>query len=407
MDIIIRGRRIIDGTGKPPFAGTVVVEGNRISDINEDEKKSVTGPKIIDVGDDTVMPGFVDAHCHLSWGPQTADGTAWYRRIPRFERGDTPGKFEFVDSNHQRAILAVVNMGIDLQTGVTTVRNVSETTFLGLAVKQAVEEGVVPGPRIFFGGIGIRARFGHGGNAQGFDGPEAMREAVRQNLMAGADMIKIYVSGGSNDLHTEVTTQYMTREEIAAVVDEAHHHGRMVASHCCGGQGLTDCLELGVDTIEHGSTMTDEDIEKMAGTNAYFIANPIVLFPHEFENRLSHPIVVAKRAKVAEQFPFPHIIRKVAEKGIKMAVGTDGRHGLIADNVAKLVEFGLPAMDAIMAATKTGAEVCAAQDRLGTLEKNKLADIVVVKGNPLENIKVLKEVCMVIKDGEIVKRESN
>ncbi|MFH0825852.1 MAG: amidohydrolase family protein, partial [Pseudomonadota bacterium] len=205
----------------------------------------------------------------------------------------------------------------------------------------------------------------------------------------------------------QVNQQYMKREEIAAAVDEAHRHGRMVAAHCCGGQGLIDCLELGVDTIEHGSGMTNEDIEKMARTNAYFVANPIVLLDHEFKNRLANPIVVANRAKLAKEFPFPQIIQKVAAKGIKIAVGTDGRHGVMADNLAKLVEFGLPAMDVIIAATKTGAEVCAAREKLGTLEVGKFADILIVKGDPLNDIKALKNLRLVMKDGNIVKMDNN
>jgi imidazolonepropionase-like amidohydrolase len=351
------------------------------------------------------MPGFVDAHNHLSWCPQTDDGAGWFRRVPRFERGETNSKFEFVDSKHQRAILAVVNMQIDIQSGVTTVRNVSETTLLGLTAKQAVEEGIVVGPRVFFGGIGIRALFGHGGNAQGFDGPEAIRKAVLENIMAGADLIKIYVSGCAYDSHTQVNHQYMKREEIAAAVDEAHRHGRMVASHCYGGQGLIDCLELGVDTIEHGAGMTNEDIEKMSRTSSYFVAHPIVLLDHWSKNIAAHPIVIAKIEKLAKEFPYPQIIREVAAKGIKIAVGTDGCHGVMADNLAKLVEFGLPAMDVIIAATKTGAEVCAAQDKLGTLEAGKLADILMIKGDPLKDIKALKKLRLVMKDGKIIKKQ--
>jgi imidazolonepropionase-like amidohydrolase len=278
---------------------------------------------------------------------------------------------------------------------------VSARDFLGLALKQAIEMGIIVGPRLFFGGIGLRVTHGHGNNAQAFDGPAALVAAVRRNLLAGVDLIKIYVSGSASDPHTKLADSCMSREEIAAVVEQSHKAKRPVSSHCHGGQGLIDCLELGVDAIEHGMAMTEEDVARMAQTRSFLVAT-LINYPFELEQRKVMASVNAQLSTVKDKFP--GILRKAWDSGIRIALGTDGRHGLMPDAMIRMVEFGFSPMEVIVASTKRGGEVCCVPQDLGTLEQGKLADVLIVKGNPLQDIRAIKDVQCVIKGGQVVKR---
>lgn len=399
MGIAILGERIIDGTGRPPFAGMIVMEGDRIAYAGA--QKEIGDIETIRAGSDTVLPGLIDSHVHLEWYPRTATDLAWFRRHPRIQLGEFYSRYEFVDAKHQDAILATVNLREDLKSGVTTVRNVSARDFLGLALKQAIETGILQGPRLFFGGIGLRVTHGHGNNAQAFDGPVALVAAVRRNLLAGVDLIKIYVSGSATDPHTKLADSCMSREEIAAVVEQSHKAKRFVSAHCHGGQGLIDCLELGVDTIEHGMAMTEEDVDRMCQTRSFLVVTPIN-YPFELEQRKHMPAVLAQMSKVKDKFP--EILRKAAAKGIRIAIGTDGRHGLMPDALIRMVEYGFSPMDVIVASTKRGGEVCNVPQDLGSLEPGKLADLLIVKGDPLQDIRAIQDIRCVIKGGQVVKR---
>jgi imidazolonepropionase-like amidohydrolase len=232
-----------------------------------------------------------------------------------------------------------------------------------------------------------------------FDGLEPIRTAVRENLAAGADLIKIYMTGtlkGDGRIPS-----FLTKSEINLAVQEARRLGVKAATHCIGGQGLDWALEIGIDSIEHGYCITDEQIDRMASSASWLVMTPSPFFAEDRIESLHTEAL--KEGFRGERHLVAERMGAAIRGGVKYAVGTDGRHGGMAQEARFIVEMGASADEVLIAATRNGAKVCGLEDRVGTLEPGKLADIIGVRGNPLEDIRTLENVETVIQGGRIVK----
>jgi imidazolonepropionase-like amidohydrolase len=383
--ILVRGKILIDGLGSPPIErGIVVLEGERILAVGREEKIKVEGvTRTIDCSDQTLLPGLIDCHNHLSLDP--ALDNYLYRMN---------------DSIPELTLRATATMAVDLHSGVTTSRCLGDKGFLDVECKKAVNSGLVPGPRLLIATRGIRAFHGHGFVGYPFGGVEQIRTAVRENLSAGADLIKIYITGTLRD--PKGIPSYFSKEEIQTAVDEAHRVGIPVATHCIGGVGLEWALETGIDTIEHGYFLTDKEIDLLAKSESWLVMTPSIFFTearirtlpsHLIEGHLQHRDEVGQRMKAA------------VKAGVKFAVGTDGMHGGLVQEIQYLVDFGATESQALMAATRYAARVCRLEDSIGTLEPGKFGDIIGVEGNPLKDIRALKRIKTVIFRGKIIKHQ--
>jgi imidazolonepropionase-like amidohydrolase len=378
---LVRGKMLIDGLGSPPIErGVIVLEGEQILAVGREEKIKIEGvSRTIDCSDQTLLPGLIDCHNHLSLDP-TLDNYL----------------YRMNDSIPELTLRAATTMAVDLQSGVTTSRCLGDKGFLDVECKKAVHSGLVAGPRLLIATRGIRAPHGHGFVGYPFSGVEQVRTVVRENLAAGADLIKIYITGTLRS--PKGIPSYFSKEEIQAAVDEAHRVGIPVATHCIGGVGLEWALETGIDTIEHGYFLTDKEIDLLAKSDSWLVMTPSIFFtdarirtlpPHLIEGHLQQRDEVGQRMNAA------------IKAGVKFAVGTDGMHGGLAQEIKYLVDFGATVSQALMAATSHAAQVCGLEDSIGTLEPGKFGDIIGVEGNPLEDIGSLKRVKTVISRGRI------
>ena len=246
-EILIRGGLVIDGTGGPPIdKGVILIEGQRIIGVGEEEEfKGKANIHVLDCSDQTLLPGLIDCHNHLSLDP----------RLENY-------LYRMADPIPALTLRACETMKIDLRSGVTTSRCLGDKGFIDVECKKAVSEGHIEGPRLLIATRGIRAFHGHGFVGYPFGGVEQIRTAVRENISAGADLTKIYITGTLRG--PKGIPSYFSKEEIQTAVDEAHRVGIPVATHCIGGVGLEWALETGIDTIEHGYFMSDKEIDLLA-----------------------------------------------------------------------------------------------------------------------------------------------
>ncbi len=385
---IIRADRLIDGTGAEAVAdGAVVVEGDRLSYAGDwAGARAHVGDAEVDVLElpgETLLPGLIDSHSHLSVIPGEGD------QLGQLKQGPAP-----------QILRAVGNLRTDLKSGVTTMRVMAEEHFIDVEIKRAIEAGRIPGPHLLISTRAIVSTHGHGAALTLTDGVEAVRKRVRENVKAGADLIKVFATGGVSSKDTSVDFCGYTYEELAAAVDEAHRNGRRVAAHAIGGRGLRMCLEAGIDTIEHGSGVTAEDLAIMIDKGTWLVSTQAILY-HEDGIERADGAVPAIRAKLedARRTTGANMKRAVAS-GVNLAVGTDSVHGAMAFEIAKLVEYGATPLAALTAATLNGARVCGVEAETGSLEAGKRADVISVRGNPLEDVERMTDIHLVMKSGE-------
>ena len=300
-----------------------------------------------------------------------------------------------------QALRATANLRRDLAAGTTTMRVMAEEHFLDAQVRDAIDAGVIPGPRLFCATRGITASNGHGRAHTAFDGVDEIRRGVRENFQHGADHVKLFATGGVSSSNTTLQASVYSREEIRAAVEEAHRVGKYAAAHAHGGLGLRLAVEEGVSTIEHGVLASDDDIALMKERSVWLVCTfSIFMHPAGIEQGDGHTSAIMEkvlwaRRQVAESFP-----RHLAS-GIRIAVGTDSMHGLMAFEMATLVRLGVSSHDALIAGTRGGAEACRVHGDLGTLTPGKRADLIAIEGDPLRNIEDLQKVRLVIKDGQV------
>lgn len=387
--IVIVGGCLIDGTGREALQdGVVLVEGARIRAVGQ--KDAVTIPPeatILDGTGMTVLPGLVDAHVHLTG-----------RR-----RGDTIGQYDWA-LHVVRASADAFNM---LEHGVTAARCCGAPHTL--AIKSGIKEGTIQGPRLVAAGAYISQTGGHGDihhlplkwvrEMQVIvDGVSACRRAVRQQLRKGADFIKVMAGGGTSSQLDELECPQFSPDELKAMVYEAHAAGKRVAAHAHGLTPILHALACGVDVIEHGTAIDDEAARIVATSQRWIVRNcytPIKAYEETkgFTERGRYTEWAFRRHKIN----YDHnktTVKLGRERGCKQAVGSDVSGCEPYDDVAKTIKAfmdlgGYSALEAIACCTQTGAEVLGLNDHIGTLEPGKLADIVLVDGNPLDDILVL------------------
>jgi imidazolonepropionase-like amidohydrolase len=397
----IRAGRVIDVTaGKVLDNQIIIVRGERIDSVGAAGSVEIpAGAKVIDLSSYTVLPGLIDTHTHVTSDPTLPPYHGYGLSHPRL------------------ALKGAANARTTLLAGVTTIRDVGAIGFTDIALRDAINDGDVPGPRMLASGPALGITGGHcddnmlapefshesDGVADGVDG---VRHIVRRNVKYGADVIKYCGTGGVFSKGTRVGAQQYTAEEVAALIDEAHMQGRRVAVHAHGADGIKVAIRAGVDTVEHASLIDEEGLQlaKKAGTYLSMDIYNTEYTQAEGPKRGELEEFLRKDREVAqiqrENF------RKAVKLGIKLTMGTDAgvhRHGDNPKQLATMVRFGMTPMQAIQAATLTGAEALDLKGQVGALAAGHYADIIAVQSDPLADVRALERVQFVMKGGEVYK----
>jgi len=405
---VIRAGTLIDGkSGEPKKNQVIVIRGNRIESVQDAASAKIpSGAKTIDLSGATVLPGLIDSHTHI------------------FLWGEDPAKGGYDDNILHagialRAARATVAVRSALEQGFTTLRDL-ETEGAGygdVEIKQAIEDGVIPGPRLF---VVARAISTTGGyplegyapeldmpkGAQLIDGPVEARKAAREQLDHGADWIKVYMTHRSwvDKQGNLVSQPTLTVEELKAIVDETHGWGKKVACHAYNGIGLHRALDGGCDSIEHGLELDDAAIAQMVRQGTWYCAT--ITPYYNWWAKENTPEGQRDRKRVAVHGPS---FTKALHAGVKIVFGTDAGsfpwNESIAQEFARMVEFGMSPMQAIQSATSRAAEMLDRQGELGVVAPGAYADLVAVSGDPLKDVNELKRVKFVMKDGTVYKNE--
>jgi imidazolonepropionase-like amidohydrolase len=398
--------KLIDGitaTGSPEM--TIIVDGNKITDVKKGYVTPPSGTTIIDLKNSTVMPGWIDAHVHLSG--ETSKN--------RYTEGFTLEKEDF-------AFRSVGYAERTLMAGFTTVRDLGGLTALSL--RNAINGGYIKGPRIIAAGKTIATTGGHADPTNGvnrelmedpsakegvINGPDEARKAVRQRYKEGSDIIKITATGGVLSNAKDGAGAHFTDEEIAVIVATAKDYGFKIAAHAHGAEGMKRAIRNGVTSIEHGTFMDDEAMALMKKMGIWYV--PTITAGKSTADSAKipgyyPPFVTAKALETGPKIQAT--FAKAYKEGIKIAFGTDAgvfTHGKNYKEFEYMVEAGMPAMTAIKCATVNGADLLGLSDKIGSIEKGKFADIVAVEGDLLADIKLAKNVRFVMKEGVVYKNE--
>jgi imidazolonepropionase-like amidohydrolase len=389
-----RARWIIDGTGSPVQPGVVLLDGERIVDV-VGPGAAPSDAEIEDLGEVAILPGLIDAHVHLIWAGAEPN----------------PEEIRARESIPMATVRAVRHAADTLQCGTTTVRDVGCPGGVAFAVREAVEAGIVPGPRILTSGAPLVMTGGHcHGMGIEIDGPYEARKAARQQLKEGADLLKMLATGGVYGLrHDEPWSPQLELDELQAAVAEAHKAHRVAAIHAEGEQGIAVAIEAGADTIEHGNQLTRETAEQMARRGIFLVptlawffnvaeAEPGPAFDAEY---------VRKGRMMAEASA--RSIGLARSAGVKIAAGTDTGAPLVPHNSVRreielLVRLGLTPHEAIQSATRVAAEAMRLDREIGTLEAGKCADLIAVGGDPTHDPLALYDLRLVVKGGQVVRQ---
>src|SRR5881396_1423869 len=409
--IALRVARLFDGKSSSLVQnGVVIVQGDKIVDAGSN-LPIPSGAQVIDLGDATLSPGFMDAHTHL-----TADFSGNYdeRRLRELDLNVS-----------EQAINATAFARATVKAGFTTVRDlgsrfVASREFVDVALRNSINKGVIVGPRMLVATKGIGATGGHFDPTSGFrdflfgreadytdgiaNGSDEIRKAVRFEVKNGADVIKAAVSGGVLSLADEVDTPQLTPAEMAALADESHRLRRKVAVHCHGDQAAREAIEAGVDSIEHGSFMKPETLAMMKKKGTYL--TPTLMATEWIMSKLdNYPPALQAKAKAAGAAR-SEMFRNAVKMGVRISFGTDAAvfpHGQNAKEFKLMVDLGMTPIDALKSATANDAELFGLAQKVGTLEKGKLADIVAVPGDPTADITATERVSFVMKEGKIIR----
>jgi imidazolonepropionase-like amidohydrolase len=395
----VKAARMIDvRTGAVIQQPVVIIEAGRIKAAGANLAVPA-GAEVIDLAGMTLLPGFIDAHTHLTFNPEDLGYSSVAISVPR------------------SALSGAKNARLTLEAGFTTVRNVGADGYADIALRDAINAGEVPGPHIIASGPALGITGGHcddtlhapeyhvvGGGVA--DGIAAVMQKTREVIKYGADVIKICATGGVLSFRDDPRASQYTLEEMKTIVAEAHRLGRKVAAHAHGGDGIKLAVLAGVDSIEHGTYIDDEAIRLMKERHTYLVPTLYLgdwLLDNAEKIRLPKPLL--DKAKVVVPEARKNIARAFRQ-GVPVALGTDSAvypHGLNGHEFAVYVKLGMTPLQAIQTGTLNGSQLLGWDDRIGTLEPGKFADIVAVQGDPLADITELERVRWVMKDGRVVK----
>ena len=398
--VLLRAARLIDGLGNVIEPGRILIDGERIAAVGA-EFAVPAGARTIDLGDATILPGLIDLHTHLT----SEVGVHWEEVLVT----TTPG---------ESALYGAANALATLRAGFTTVRDMGpEWPYTDVDLRNMIDAGVLPGPRLqvagsyvsVTGGAGDARQFSHYVDVPSVrnlaDGVDAVRAAVRANFKYGANFTKILATGAVLSRGISPGAQQYSDEELIVAVEETTRREGFVAAHAHGAEGINAAIRAGVRTIDHGSMMDDEGLEMLAASDSTFYVPTLyvgVIIPRDGP---SLGIPQAQIDRSIEMMGFRNAtFRRAVERGLKIGFGTDAgvfEHGHNAREFQERTENGESELDAITSATSVSAMIMGWEDRIGSLEAGKLADVIAVRGNPLDNITMMERVMFVMKGGEV------
>ena len=402
---ILHCGKLIDVTkGQVLTDYSIIVDGNTITDVQTGYTKPAGTDKVIDLKNKTVLPGLIDCHVHM-------------------EHETSPTRYQEVFTNNPAdyAFQSVVFAERTLMAGFTTVRDLGGTG-VNISLRNAINKKLIKGPRIYTAGKAIATTGGHADPTNGFrddlmgdpgpeagvvNGPDECRKAVRQRYKEGSDVIKITASGGVLSVAKSGENPQFTEDEIKAIVETAHDYGYKVAAHCHGAEAMKRAVRAGVNSIEHGTLMDDEVMQLMKQHGTYFV--PTIIAGRSVADSAKKPgyypaLVTPKALAIGPKIQ--STFAKAYKAGVKIAFGTDAgvyAHGKNWMEFVYMTEVGMPIMEAIQSATVSAADLIGVSDKLGSIEKGKLADIIAVEGDPIKDVQVMGKVAFVMKDGVVYK----
>ncbi|THU41275.1 amidohydrolase family protein [Niastella caeni] len=403
--IILHCGKLIDvAKGQVVNEYSIIVEGDKIIDVLAGYAKPSATDKVIDLKNKTVLPGLIDCHVHM-------------------EHETSPNRYLEVFTNNPAdyAFQSVVYAERTLMTGFTTVRDLGGTG-VNISLRNAINKKLIKGPRIFTAGKSIATTGGHADPTNGYrkdlmddpgpaagvaNGADECRKAVRQRYKEGSDLIKITASGGVLSVAKSGENPQFTEEEIKAIVETARDNGYKVAAHCHGAEAMKRAVKAGVNSIEHGTLMDDEVMQLMKQYGTYYV--PTITAGKAVGDSAKKPgyypaLVTPKALAIGPKIH--NTFAKAYKAGVKIAFGTDAgvyAHGKNWLEFVYMNEAGMPAMEAIQSATVSAADLIGVYDKIGSIEKGKLADIIAVEGDPVKDIQSMGKVTFVMKEGVIYK----
>ena len=401
--VVVKAGHVLDvKTGKTLNNQAIVIEGDKIVSVGPAaDAKVPPDATMIDLPNATVLPGMIDAHTHLTFNVNDVGYEGLGISVPR------------------EALIGAKNARITLEAGFTTVRNVGARGYSDVALRDAINAGDVPGPRMLVSGPALSITGGHCDNnllpyeyhreSDGVaDGIEAVQHKTREIIMYGGDVMKICATGGVMSKGDDPNASQFTLEERKAIVAEAHRLGRKVAAHAHGAEGVRWASEAGVDSIEHGHLMDDAAISTLKKNNTYLVPT-LYLTDWNKENmsKRNVPDYVQKKMEMVIAVA-QNNIKKAIASGVKIGLGTDAAvypHGLNAHEFAVYVRLGMTPLQAIQSGTVNDADLLGWSNKIGTLEPGKFADMIAVDGDPLSDVAILQNVKFVMKGGEVVKNQ--
>jgi imidazolonepropionase-like amidohydrolase len=386
--IVLKAGLLIAGAEALPVpSGMVLVEADRIRSVGA-SLPVPAGASLLDLGDLTLLPGLIDAHSHLCLDVLAGN------------------EGEQVKAPEVELVLRVARHGAqDLEAGTTTMRVLSEPRFIDVSYRRFFNAGELPGPFVQIATSAIAASNGHGVTSVRADGPEEVRKTTRLNLKAGADWIKLYVTGGVATPGTDPRTSFYTREEIRAAVEEADRGGRPVAAHAYGGPGVDDAIDAGVESIEHGLYLTDAQFEAMAkkgiflgATLAVFLREPGGAEDPRWPLEVRQKFLEARKAAVES-------LSRARRAGVRVVFGTDAAHGHLAEEALYAAKADMSPRDILRALTEDAAELMRLGAEVGRIAPGMRADLVALEGNPLEDVGAFSRVRFVMKAGRVYRND--